>query len=94
METMEKDCPCTCDKTEACDCDSENHATIDIEFDADNFAKGVNSASELCGKLAALMSVGIEGETALNYLLERELNIRAMKTQVELARMGVPSQLD
>lgn len=97
METMEHDThkctnpECDCECVDTCD---EGSTQIEIEFDPDLFSKGIAETSEVCGKLAALMSVGIEPEAAINYILERELNLKAMKTQIELARLGYSSQID
>jgi hypothetical protein len=54
-------------------------------YDADEFAKGIQEYSNLCGKLSALINVGgISGDSALNYLMNHEI----LENAVEIAKIN------
>jgi hypothetical protein len=54
-------------------------------YDADEFAKGMQEYSNICGKLSALINVGgISGDSALNYLMNREI----LENTLEVAKIN------
>jgi len=45
----------------------------EIEFNSEAFQEGVDSVSCVCGKLTALINVGLTPENALEYLMNQEI---------------------
>lgn len=64
--------------------------SIDIEA----FTKGVEDVSELCGKISALTSVGIEPGQALAYLSNVQDGEISYKNNVEIAKIQADAQKD
>lgn len=63
---------------------------IDIEA----FTRGVEDVSELCGKISALTSVGIEPGQALAYLSNVQDREISYKNNVEIAKIQADAQKD
>lgn len=64
--------------------------SIDIE----SFTKGVEDVSELCGKISALIAVGIEPGQALAYLSNVQDGEISYKNNVEIAKIQADAQKD
>jgi len=58
------------------------------------FAKGINSVSELCGAISALVSVGISPPMAMMYLSEREGTILAMEHTLNLSKINANATVE
>lgn len=63
-------------------------------LDIEAFTKGVEDVSELCGKISALTSVGIEPGQALAYLSNVQDGEISYKNNVEIAKIQADAQKD
>lgn len=64
-----------------------------IRFDTDRFKAGIDSMSELAGKITALVNVGITPSSALAYLQEMELNDSLMRSNLEISKINADSNV-
>lgn len=78
QENQEDDYEDECD----CDCEESNDISpieldidnvINTQFDEDEFKKGVNSISFICGQITGLINVGIPATEAIGYVMNNEV---------------------
>lgn len=65
--------------------DTEN--VSDVTIDRELFKKGVDSVSELCGAISALVNVGIHPNKAMDFLVEKEAAFKAMEHNIEITKI-------
>lgn len=59
-----------------------------VELNKESFDSGVSSCSELAGKIAALTSVGISPETALDYIASSDIADKTYNLQIKTTEMN------
>lgn len=67
--------------------------TLKVDIDMDAFKKGVSEASNLAGKVAALISVGISGEMALSYFATLAENESVAEANEKVAKITADAQI-
>lgn len=94
------------DAKHICDCDCEElddyelgvaDAMVDsaVEaLDVESFDAGVAEFSKLCGKIAALMMVGVEPTQALAYISECEDRDITFQNNMKVAKMQTDAQIE
>lgn len=107
-EEFEKIFRCLCEDESDDEDDDEDVSDDDFEVPTDDFlseyaidsmdieafTKGVEDVSELCGKISALTSVGIEPGQALAYLSNVQDGEISYKNNVEIAKIQADAQKD
>lgn len=99
-DDADDECNSEDDEDDVCECDfdtsNENslleYAVDSIDISA--FTKGVESVSELCGKISALTAVGLEPGQALAYLSNVQDGEISYKNNVEIAKIQADAQKD
>lgn len=59
----------------------------DIKIDSEKFKNGVDDVSYLCGAISALVSVGINPNKAMDYIVDKEATTIGMKHNLEIANI-------
>ena len=63
---------------------------ITVEFDKEKFQEGVNEFSDVCGGIAAMISLGITPDKALDYFIK----MLRVNGDVEIAHCNLDSILE
>lgn len=63
---------------------------ITVEFDKEKFQQGVNEFSDVCGGIAAMISLGITPDKALDYFIK----MLRVNGDVEIAHCNLDSILE
>ena len=71
--------------------DTKNVSNID--FDSTKFKNGVDSMSELCGKITALVNVGITPSMALTYLSDTDASKAFMEHNLEVSEINADANV-
>lgn len=73
------------ERMEQCSCECENNDNcVTVEYDIDAFNDGVESMSKFCGRVAALINLGVSPDNALAYFSHKlELSTSKEITQIE-----------
>ena len=64
-----------------------------IAFDLDKFKNGVDSMSELCGKITALVNVGITPSMALTYLSDTDASKAFMEHNLKVSEINADANV-
>ena len=59
----------------------------DAEINKEKFVNGVNDVSYLCGAISALVSVGINPNKAMDYIVDKEATKLAMEHSIAMANI-------
>lgn len=60
---------------------------INEELNKEEFSKGVYDVSYLCGAISALVSVGINPNKAMDYIVDKEATSIGMKHNIDMANI-------
>lgn len=93
---MAKEKKWTCDPDKECKCHCEEETeteSICVDFDEERFQQGVNDVSRLCGKIAALSSIGVSPEAALQYFSGIKENQAVAENNLAMARLNAETQV-
>lgn len=71
--------------------DTKNVSNID--FDSTKFKNGVDSMSELCGKITALVNVGITPSMALTYLSDTDASKAFMEHNLKVSEINADANV-
>lgn len=71
--------------------DTKNVSNID--FDSIKFKNGVDSMSELCGKITALVNVGITPSMALTYLSDTDASKAFMEHNLKVSEINADANV-
>jgi len=84
---------CKCERNHEQETEQEG-ASIDVEIDDEAFNAGSKSMSELCGKVAALVAVGVTPDQALAYFCEMNSNEMTCKANLEIIKTQSKTQIE
>lgn len=66
----------------------------DIGYDADAFQRGVDAMSEFCGKITALVNVGLTPSMALSYLAGSEESKNVAAHNLEVSKISANASVE
>lgn len=64
-----------------------------VEYDQEDFARGVKDISYLCGQITALVNTGLPPEVALDYLFNLKLNNDNIENSIKLTELNSETQI-
>lgn len=67
---------------------------LDVEFDAEAFQRGVNAMSEMCGKITALVNVGLTPTMALSYIAGSEESKQVAAHNLEVSKVSAEASVE
>lgn len=67
---------------------------LDAEFDAEAFQRGVNAMSEMCGKITALVNVGLTPTMALSYIAGSEESKQIAAHNLEVSKVSAEASVE
>lgn len=67
---------------------------LDVEFDAEAFQRGVNAMSEMCGKITALVNVGLTPTMALSYIAGSEESKQIAAHNLEVSKVSAEASVE
>lgn len=65
-----------------------------FSLDEASFKKGIDSVSELCGAITALVNVGITPSKAMEYLIDKAAAREAMAHNIEMANIQAKATVE
>lgn len=71
----------------------DTKSVSNIAFDLDKFKNGVDSMSELCGKITALVNVGITPSMALTYLSDTDASKAFMEHNLKVSEINADANV-
>lgn len=66
----------------------------DLVLDKKLFGEGIQEISKLCGKIAALCSVGITPSMALSYIAEKESSDKIGEYNLQISKMNADATIE
>ena len=71
----------------------DTKSVSNIAFDLDKFKNGVDSMSEICGKITALVNVGITPSMALTYLSDTDASKAFMEHNLRVSEINADANV-
>lgn len=70
---------------------NDNLAKCNIDIDL--FQKGINSVSEMCGIISALVNIGINPHKALDYIVDKNSTELMINNNTEIAKINAEASV-
>lgn len=65
-----------------------------LNYNISEFQKGIDSMSDICGKITALVNTGVSPDAALNYITEITINKEASDMNIEISKINANSNIE